>query len=280
MFTAASKAITIKVTSDGEDESEVDGEGEEGVCTLFSPLDTGRLINAQVLSKNQLPDLKRTSTGIISNRRPTSGTPVSGSPDPTTSSQLSLIAAAKREAVKRGLYSRFFRGPVLGPDVDSSTSVTPTGSSSPAPESSSQEVKKKRRKSKDRDETKEERRERKRLKRERKVTKALEKAAQKDASESCSEDYSDEKNRKSAMTRERQLLDPGDCPSQAPKRDKKCPKDLTTETIPGKSKRKKGSEERTTDTHGPPLDDDGSISRDLGIPLNSKINGKRKYTNR
>ncbi|KIM66857.1 hypothetical protein SCLCIDRAFT_7756 [Scleroderma citrinum Foug A] len=206
LFTAASKAITIKVTSDGEDESEVDGEGEEEV------------------SKNQLPDLKRTSTGIISNRRPTSGTPVSGSPDPTTSSQLSLIAAAKREAVKRGLYSRFFRGPVLGPDVDSSTSVTPTGSSSPAPESSSQEVKKKRRKSKDGDETKEERRERKRLKRERKAAKALEKASQKDASESCSEDYSDGENRKSAMTRERKLLNPGDCLSQAPKRDKNVPR--------------------------------------------------------
>lgn len=251
LFTAASKAITIKVTSDEVEQSGVEVEEE-------------------VPFKNQLLDLKRTCTGIISNRRPTSGTPVSGD-HLNTSSQLSLIAAAKREAVKRGLYSRFFRGPVLGPDIDSSTSVTPTTSSSPAPESSSREVKRKRRKSKDRVETKEERRERKRLKRERKEAKALEKPAQKEASESCPEDYADEEIRKSAMTRERQLSDPGEYPSQDPKRRSK---DLATETIPGKPKRKKGSGERTTETHD---DDDSSFSRDLSIPLNSKTKkGKRK----
>jgi len=32
-------------------------------------------------------------------------------------SRLSLIAAAKRDAAKRSLYSRFFRGPTLGPEV-------------------------------------------------------------------------------------------------------------------------------------------------------------------
>ena len=240
-------------------------------CVLFfSPRDTSRVINAQVPSKDQLLDLKRTCTGIISNRRPTSGTPVSGD-HLNTSSQLSLIAAAKREAVKRGLYSRFFRGPVLGPDIDSSTSVTPTTSSSPATESSSREVKGTRRKSKDRVETKEERRERKRLKRERKEAKALEKPAQQEASESCPEDYADEEIRKSAMTRERQLSEPGDYPSQAPKRRSK---DLATERVPGKPKRKKGSEERTTETHD---DDDGSVSPDLSIPLDSRTKkGKRK----
>jgi hypothetical protein len=71
-------------------------------------------------------DFKRTSTGILSNRRPISGTQASassstsGTSTPDASSQLprlSLMAAAKREAAKRGLYSRFFRGPVLGPET-------------------------------------------------------------------------------------------------------------------------------------------------------------------
>ena len=34
------------------------------------------------------------------------------------------MALAKREAARRGLYSRFFRGPVLGPDVQSQTVET------------------------------------------------------------------------------------------------------------------------------------------------------------
>ena len=59
---------------------------------------------------------KRTNTGIISNRRPVRGTAVdSGATTPDSdTSRLSLLANAKREAAKRGLYSRFFRGPVLG----------------------------------------------------------------------------------------------------------------------------------------------------------------------
>lgn len=69
--------------------------------------------------------LKRTSTGILSNKRPLDGTPVaststSGQDTPTlTPSQrpLSLMSQAKRDAARRGLYSRFFRGPVIGPEV-------------------------------------------------------------------------------------------------------------------------------------------------------------------
>lgn len=66
--------------------------------------------------------LKRTSTGILSNRRPVTGTIATSSGTATpdtedTSPRLSLLATAKREAAKRGLYSRFFRGPVLGPDT-------------------------------------------------------------------------------------------------------------------------------------------------------------------
>jgi hypothetical protein len=36
------------------------------------------------------------------------------------------MALAKREAARRNLYSRFFRGPILGPDVHSETTVSQT----------------------------------------------------------------------------------------------------------------------------------------------------------
>ena len=68
-------------------------------------------------------ELKRTTTGILSNRRPLIGTPASsGTATPssdstsTSTSRLSLMALAKKEAARRGLYSRFFKGPVIGPD--------------------------------------------------------------------------------------------------------------------------------------------------------------------
>ncbi|KAL4073080.1 hypothetical protein V8B97DRAFT_1869086 [Scleroderma yunnanense] len=221
LFSAASKAITIKVTNDDEEEED--------------------------LPQTQPLDLKRTSTGIISNRRPTDGTPASGSvtPDPNAGPHLSLVAAAKREAVRRGLYSRFFRGPVLGPDTDTSTSAPPTTSSSPAPESTSSKIKNKRKKSGERTETEEERRKRKRLKRERREAKALKKPAQENAAESCSED-SDKEHRK---TKE-QLSDPGEHPSKASKRKRKR-KDLPTEWISGKP--------CTTESHCTPPGADGSI---------------------
>ncbi|GJE88279.1 hypothetical protein PsYK624_043620 [Phanerochaete sordida] len=71
---------------------------------------------------------QKTKTGIISNRRPTSGTPaLSGtatpSEDPSASSsgtstpRLSVLAAAKQQAARRMLYSMFFRGPVLGTEI-------------------------------------------------------------------------------------------------------------------------------------------------------------------
>jgi hypothetical protein len=66
--------------------------------------------------------LKRTTTGILSTRRPVEGTPAtSGTSTPDAvhqTGQFSLLVTAKREAAKRGLYARFLRGPVLGPDSD------------------------------------------------------------------------------------------------------------------------------------------------------------------
>ncbi|KIJ64550.1 hypothetical protein HYDPIDRAFT_28490 [Hydnomerulius pinastri MD-312] len=191
LFSAASKAITIKVTSDDDDDDE-----------------------DPTIPPTTLP-LKRTATGIISNRRPTLGTPASGSVTPdsdaTTTHRLSLIAIAKREAAKRGLYSRFFRGPVLGPDGDgaesslsstpSSSSSAPSSSSTPVPEGTiptptSQLAERKKRKKRkrrpdsqpelqnepaggrkeDMKESKEERRERKRLRRERREARAAKRA--------------------------------------------------------------------------------------------------------
>ena len=98
-----------------------------------------------------------------------------------------MITIAKREAARKGLYSRFFRGPVLAPDV-TSNSTTPTssplhsadhpleGQSIPQIDIASTKQSRKRT-SPQRLETREERRERKRLKRERREKKAAKKAA-------------------------------------------------------------------------------------------------------
>lgn len=94
LFTAAASAIKLKLDSDDE----VDSGDESGPSSL---------------------NFARTQTGIISNRRPADGTPAdtSGTSTPVSDApRLSLIATAKREAARKGLYSRFFRGPVLGPD--------------------------------------------------------------------------------------------------------------------------------------------------------------------
>ncbi|KAH9941076.1 hypothetical protein B0H21DRAFT_753482 [Amylocystis lapponica] len=73
--------------------------------------------------------LQRTSTGIISNRRPETGAPVlSGTAIPESQAsgsvtpRLSVMAAAKQEAARRTLYSMFFRGPTLTSDQDQRTS--------------------------------------------------------------------------------------------------------------------------------------------------------------
>ncbi|KAK0201792.1 hypothetical protein DFS33DRAFT_1350034 [Desarmillaria ectypa] len=97
LFSAAAKSIQVKISSDDDDESET------------------------VVSTETTLTLKRTTTGILCNRRPLGGTLVSSSgtstPDSDLMPRLSLLAMAKREAAKRGLYARFFRGPILGPDT-------------------------------------------------------------------------------------------------------------------------------------------------------------------
>ncbi|KAG5638710.1 hypothetical protein H0H81_010692 [Sphagnurus paluster] len=92
LFSAAAKSIQLKVTSDDEDS------------------DAG----------SSAPDFKRTTTGILSNRRPVTGVSAttSGTSTPDEYVPKNLLSRAKREAARKGLYARFFRGPVLGPDDD------------------------------------------------------------------------------------------------------------------------------------------------------------------
>ncbi|KAL9711005.1 hypothetical protein Ac2012v2_005545 [Leucoagaricus gongylophorus] len=105
LFSVAAKTIQVKLPKDDDDSS------SDEPNSLPSP-------NTQLLD--------RTSTGILSNKAPKHGTlasasaSASGSATPTMTplSSLNLLTKAKREAAKRTLYSRFFRGPVLGLDSD------------------------------------------------------------------------------------------------------------------------------------------------------------------
>jgi hypothetical protein len=107
VFSAAVSSIQIKIAASDDEDSDSESS------------------NSPSSSKSQL---KRTSTGIISNRRPLSGIAAdSGSTTPTTSNdeeqvveegpgRRNIMSMAKQEAARKGLYARFFRGPVLGPD--------------------------------------------------------------------------------------------------------------------------------------------------------------------
>ena len=96
VFNAAVGAIQIKIaTSDTDDSDASDSESP----AQFQP--------------------RLTSTGILSNRRPPSGISAdSGATTPTHEGTpaVNLMVLAKREAARKGLYARFFRGPVIGPD--------------------------------------------------------------------------------------------------------------------------------------------------------------------
>jgi nucleolar protein TMA23 len=170
LYSAATKAITIKIADDDDDEVDDDQNEDSSASTTL--------------------ELKRTTTGIISNRRPLSGTPASGisTPDSDTYSRTSVITIAKREAAKKGLYSRFFRGPILGPDdpINLSSPPAPSPLHCPYP-TSEREIAPQtdapnrkegtKRKLSELLETRDQRRERKRLKREKKEKRAAKRAA-------------------------------------------------------------------------------------------------------
>ncbi|KAM5533609.1 hypothetical protein V8D89_012722 [Ganoderma adspersum] len=108
--------------------------------------------------------LERTKTGIISNRRPTTGTPaLSGATTPSDpqnlngdgalTPRLSIMAQAKQQSARRMLYAMFYRGPVLSTDnmqeatLDSTSLAGPSSSSSPTlADKKSKEAKTKKRK--------------------------------------------------------------------------------------------------------------------------------------
>jgi len=97
VFSAAAKSIKLRVLTDDESDSEKTDNADTAIT------------------------LKRTSTGILSSRRPPSGTPVDSGADTGQDTKYSLIVTAKREAARKGLYSRFFRGPVLGTELHGSS---------------------------------------------------------------------------------------------------------------------------------------------------------------
>jgi len=93
LFTAAATSINVKLYNDDEYNDTPRPSGSS------TPLD-------------------RISTGILSNKPQKAGLSALGTPVALQSKGVSIMTLAKREAARRGLYSRFFRGPVLGPDTE------------------------------------------------------------------------------------------------------------------------------------------------------------------
>ncbi|KAF8158954.1 hypothetical protein K438DRAFT_1860668 [Mycena galopus ATCC 62051] len=216
LFSAASKSIQIKISTDDSDDS--DSEPSASVS------------------------LKRTSTGILSNRRPVAGPPAdSGATTPEiddTSPRLSLLATAKRAAAKRVLYSRFFRGPVLGPDsAFEPVAIAVPAAAQVASDGIADDVEEKPKKKKRKllDVEKEERRERKRLKKEKKELKEKKRA-----------EKSREKSR--GKEAEREVIDAASNPDPEIKEKKrKREEDAETEAdaVEAKSKRKPKEEKES-----------------------------------
>lgn len=112
MFTAAASSIKVKLYN---------GDGDEDSVSRFfvrtRSILTARRQDTPQPSGSSTP-LDRTSTGIISNKPQKVGLSVLTTPATSRVTGLSVMALAKRESARRGLYSRFFRGPVLGPDTE------------------------------------------------------------------------------------------------------------------------------------------------------------------
>jgi len=123
------------------------------------------------------------------------------------------MAIAKREAARKGLYSRFFRGPILAPDDPSDLSFPPASSLIHSADHNPvrqivTSAKESTRQTSSHLETKEERRERKRLKRERTEKKAAKKAAKAEKHETSKEQRRARKEAKRARkTLDKELSD-------------------------------------------------------------------------
>lgn len=214
----ATKAITIKIADDDDDDVDDDQNEDSLESTTLQ--------------------LKRTTTGIISNRRPLSGTPATGisTPDSDTYLRTSVMTIAKREAARKGLYSRFFRGPMLTPDdpsnLSSSPAPSPLHSADPTPgreiapqtdvPSGKESTK---RKLSELLETREQRRERKRLKREKKEKRAAKRTAKAKKERPVLHDFEtkDERRARKEAKRAMKTLE-ANCPDIAERR--KPPEDV------------------------------------------------------
>jgi hypothetical protein len=112
VFTATATSIKVKLYDD-------DGDQDTVSCPLHTPTSSSLDVDQDTPqpSGSSTP-LDRTSTGIISNKPQKAGLSVLETRAAPKSTELSFVALAKRESARRGLYSRFFRGPTLGPDAE------------------------------------------------------------------------------------------------------------------------------------------------------------------
>lgn len=115
VYAASANSIQIKVCADSDEEE-----------ALTPPLE---LADARGSALTTAVSLKRTQTGILSHRRPATHnadpSSSSGLPSPNNleqslpqlSNRLSVMAVARKEVAKRGLYSLFFKGTTVRLDT-------------------------------------------------------------------------------------------------------------------------------------------------------------------
>ncbi len=121
MYAAAASAIEIKVHGDDGDDGDVercDDTESQSTGAVQSAIDSQGVVPGE---KKDRQVLELTQTGILSNRRPTknrvgqndhisdSSTPAMAGASP----KRNLLAMAKREAARRELYRRFYRGETI-----------------------------------------------------------------------------------------------------------------------------------------------------------------------
>jgi hypothetical protein len=119
VFTTVATSINVKISNDDSDEGTVSRR-----CLPSRSIFTRHHQDTPQPSGSSTP-LDRTSTGILSSRPQKAGLPALEAPVVPQSARPSLMVLAKRESARRGLYSKFFRGPVLGPDTEARELLIP-----------------------------------------------------------------------------------------------------------------------------------------------------------
>ncbi|KAJ7212006.1 hypothetical protein GGX14DRAFT_621256 [Mycena pura] len=245
LFSAASKSIQINISSDD------DGDGDDSDAKPSTSI-----------------SLRRTDTGILSNLRPVVGASAASSGTTTpevedASARLSLLATAKREAARRGLYSRFFRGPILGPASDAKEpvavlhAVAPVARPEDADSGAGSLYKKKRRTTVDAE--KDMRRKRKRLEKARKELKRQEESRERMESEESNEvASSSDPGKKKEKRKLKQVQNVDFLHAGQEQSHKKRKRKHSVEKDPGRGelsmdvdqKRKRGAEKRNPESNG------------------------------